>query len=359
MAESPTSERTEKPSAKKLREARERGQVPRSRDLSIAAASLAVTIAFDYFGEALLRRLSGRMAIGLSSLGDRPLRTLTPVELTSGLIADATGLALVVGPLVGIAALVGIGTTVAQSGWVLSSTPLQIDWNRLNPATGLARLKPSQSGVDLLKQVVGVSALTVLAYNVTRELVVDAPRLIWLSPAAAASSGWQRLVTLLWRTGFALLALAAADYGIQRWRHWSSLKMTKQEVRDEAKGEGGNPEVKARVRRIQREMTRKRMLGAVKTATVVITNPTHYAVALEYRREVSPAPRVVAKGKDHMAAKIRAAARDAGVPIVENVSLAQALYRGVEVGDTIPADLFGAVAEVLAYLVRIKQLTLQ
>ncbi len=156
----------------------------------------------------------------------------------------------------------------------------------------------------------------------------------------------------------ALLMIAAADYGVQRWRHWTSLKMTKQEVRDEAKGEGGSPEMKARVKKVQRDMTRRRMLKAVKTATVVITNPTHYAVALEYNRTVSPAPRVVAKGKDLLAAKIRAAARDAGVPIIENVSLAQALYKGVEVGETIPADLFGAVAEVLAYLVRIKQLML-
>ena len=358
MAETPVGERTEKPSAKKLREARERGQVPRSRDLSIAAASLAVTIAFDYFGERLLQRLTGRMAMGLATFGDHPLRALTPIEVTSVLIADGAGLALVVGPLIAAALIVGLGTTVAQSGWVISSTPMHLDWSRLSPANGLKRLKPSQSGVDLLKTVIGVSALTFLAYGVARELIVDSPRLIWLSPVDAASSGWRRLVTLLWQAGFALLALSAADYGVQRWRHWSSLKMTKQEVRDEHRGEGGSPEMKARIRKVQRDMTRRRMLKAVKTATVVVTNPTHYAVALEYRRETSPAPRVVAKGKDHVAAKIRAAARDAGVPIVENVSLAQALYKGVEVGDSIPAELFGAVAEVLAYLVRIKQLML-
>jgi flagellar biosynthesis protein FlhB len=359
MSETPQAERTEKPSAKKLRDARERGQVPRSRELSVAAASLAVTIAFDYFGPALLQRLSGRMAMGLATFADRPLRTLTPAELTSGMIADALGLALVVGPLAVVAAVVGVGATVAQSGWVVSATPLRLDWNRLNPATGLARLKPSQSGIDLIKMIAGVATLSVLAYGVARELVVDGPRLVWLSPGEAAASGWRRVIALLWRAGIALLALAAADFALQRWRHWSSLKMTKQEVRDEARGEGGNPEVKARVRRIQRDMSRRRMLAAVKTATVVITNPTHYAVALEYRREISPAPRVVAKGKDHLAAKIRAAARDAGVPIVENVSLAQGLYRGVDVGDTIPAALFGAVAEVLAYLVRIRQLALR
>lgn len=353
-----SSERTEKPSPKRLKDARDRGQVPRSRDVSVAAASLAVTLAFDYFGGAALERLSGRLARGLAAIGDRPLRTLTEVELTSGLISDAAGLAIVVAPLIGAAAVVGVGTTIAQGGWVVSSTPIHIDWTRLNPVNGFKRLAPSQSGVELLKTVLGAVTLTTLCYGVTKELVLDSPRLVWLSPVDAASSGWQRVLTLLWRAGFALLALAAADYGVQRWRHWTSLKMTKQEVRDEAKGEGGSPEMKARIRRIQREMTRRRMLAAVKTATVVVTNPTHYAVALEYRRHISPAPRVVAKGKDLLAAKIRAAARDAGVPIVENVSLAQALYKGTDVGDTIPAELFGAVAEVLAYLVRIKQLML-
>ncbi|MGE3508773.1 MAG: flagellar biosynthesis protein FlhB [Vicinamibacterales bacterium] len=358
MAETPTSERTEKPSPKKLRDAREKGQVPRSRDLSVAAASLGVTMAFDYFGARLMERLTGRMALGLQTFADHPLRTLTPAELTSGLVGDAAGLALVVGPLMAAAAVVGVGTTIAQGGWVVSSTPIRLDWTRLNPANGFKRLAPSQSGVDLLKTVAGAVTLSVLSYTVARELVEDSARLIWLSPVDAAASGWQRVITLLWRAGIALLLLAGGDYGVQRWRHWSSLKMTKQEVRDEAKGEGGNPEIKARIRRIQRDMTRRRMLKAVATATVVITNPTHYAVALEYRREISPAPRVVAKGQDHLAAKIRAAARDAGVPIVENVSLAQALYKGVNVGETIPSELFGAVAEVLAYLVRIKQLML-
>ena len=134
--------------------------------------------------------------------------------------------------------------------------------------------------------------------------------------------------------------------------------MSRQELKEEMRSSDGNPEIKARVRKVQREMNRSRMLKAVKSATVVITNPTHFAVALEYRRGTMAAPKVVAKGQDFMAARIREMARDASVPIVENVSLARALYAGAEVGETIPGDLFGAVAEVLAYLVRIKQLML-
>jgi flagellar biosynthetic protein FlhB len=134
--------------------------------------------------------------------------------------------------------------------------------------------------------------------------------------------------------------------------------MTKQEVKDESKLQEGNPEIKNRVRRIQYEMSRRRMLSAVKTATVVITNPTHYAVALEYKRGEMAAPRVIAKGKDALALKIREKARDHGVPIMENPPLARALHANAEVGDFIPPDLFGAVAEVLAYLIKIKQLVM-
>lgn len=202
------------------------------------------------------------------------------------------------------------------------------------------------------------TVITVIAYQVGKEILIDSPRLAWMAPHAAATEGARHLQTMLMRVGFALLVLAGADYGIQAWRYYSSLKMTKQEVRDESRSNDGNPEVKGRVRQVQREMQKRRMLGAVKTATVVITNPTHFAVALEYRRSTMSAPVVVAKGKDHLAQRIKAIAREKGIPMVENVPLAQALYREAEVGQSIPGDLFGAVAEVLAYLVRIKQVLL-
>jgi flagellar biosynthetic protein FlhB len=162
----------------------------------------------------------------------------------------------------------------------------------------------------------------------------------------------------LWRASLTLALLAGADYGLQYWRWYAQVKMTRQEVKDEFRANDGNPEIKARVRRVQREMTRRRMLHAVKTATVVITNPTHFAVALTYRRGEMAAPMVVAKGQDLMAARIRKVAAQHGVPTVEHVTLARALYKSAEIGDAIPGDLFGAVAEVLAYLVRLKQIVL-
>ena len=189
-----------------------------------------------------------------------------------------------------------------------------------------------------------------------RDLAADAMRFPWMSPAGAAGFGWSRIVRLLWQVGTAWLVIGAVDYGVQYWRHFSELKMTKQEVRDEGKASEGSAEVKGRLRSIQRDMRRKRMLAATAKATVVVTNPTHYAVALEYKRERHSAPIVVAKGRNLLAQRIRAIARENGVPVIENPPLARALHSGAEVGDTIPAALFGAVAEMLAYLIRIKQL---
>jgi flagellar biosynthetic protein FlhB len=182
--------------------------------------------------------------------------------------------------------------------------------------------------------------------------------LAWSTPGASAARAWAVGSRILWQAGFALLAIGALDYGIQRWRLLSSLKMTRQEVRDELRHSEANPEVKARVRRIQMDMVRRRMLQAVPRATVVVTNPTHFAVALEYRREKGSAPVVVAKGRDLIAGRIRDIAREHSVPIIENPPLARALYKECEVGETIPGALFGAVAEVLAYLIRIRQLVL-
>jgi flagellar biosynthetic protein FlhB len=169
---------------------------------------------------------------------------------------------------------------------------------------------------------------------------------------------WERTETLMWRIGFALAFLALFDYGLQRYRMMKTLKMSKEEIRNEAKESEGNAQVKGKIRRIQRDMARRRMIDDVKNATVVITNPTHFAVALQYNRDSMLAPKVLAKGRDILAARIREEARKHEIPIVENKPLAQALYKTVEVGETIPAQLFAAVAEVLAYLVRIKQLML-
>ena len=190
------------------------------------------------------------------------------------------------------------------------------------------------------------------------DLVLDAPRLARIAPADAAFTAWMAMRGLLWKSVLVLGTVAAADYLFQRRQHMTSVMMTKQEVKDDTRMSEGSPETKSRVRRVMVEMFKRRMMAAVPKATVVITNPTHFAVALEYHRHTMPAPVIVAMGQDHTAQRIKAIAREHGVPMVENVALAQALYRSCEVGDSVPAHLFEAVAEVLAYLIRLKQLVL-
>lgn len=358
MADEQSGEKSEKPSAKKLKEAREKGNVPRSADLVAALSLLAVSTVLARTGATSVARLQQHLAEGLRGLGDRAHLTMTPEYLGTIITQDGLLLALLVAPMMAVAAFTGLAGNLVQSGWVFAPERLTPDFTRLSPANGFARFAPSQAGITVLKASIAVTIVSTLLYSMSAQAMADTPRLAWMSPAMAGAEAWRWIWRLLMQGGLALLMLAGADVGWQWFRHYQSLKMTKQELRDESKGSEGNPEVKARVRRIQRDMTRRRMLAAVKTATVVITNPTHFAVALEYTRGAMSAPKVVAKGQDLLAQRIKEIAREAGVPIVENKPLAQGLFKGAEVGDVIPGDLFGAVAEVLAYLVRIRQLML-
>lgn len=357
MSES-SGEKTEKPSAKKYKDAREKGQVARSQDVLAAAGLLFVTAALAGTTETTLGRISTRMADGLTHFADGARTTISSGDLMSLIIRDLGFFGIAVAPVLATATIVAIAGNLAQTGFLFAPQKLSIDFTRLSPANGLQRLKPSQSGLDLIKTLIVATIIAVLGYQIGRDVLLDSPRYAWMAPQVAAAEGGRRLISLMYQIGFALLVIAGADYGLQKWRHIQGLKMTKQEVRDEGKSNEGNPEIKGRVRAIQREMAKKRMLGNVKNATVVITNPTHFAVAIEYRRSTMSAPVVIAKGKDLLAQRIKQLAREKGVPMVENVPLAQALYREAEVGQSIPADLFGAVAEVLAYLVRLKQVTL-
>jgi flagellar biosynthetic protein FlhB len=220
------------------------------------------------------------------------------------------------------------------------------------------RFALSQGGVETLKTLVAATAIAYFTWRAIEASIIDSARLPWMSPEGAAAVTWGHAETLLWRAAWTLGVLALADYAWQRYKMMSTLKMTRQEVRDEHKQAEGSGEVKGRMRRLQQQLSRRRMLRDVERATVVITNPTHVAVALEYRRETMVAPRVLAKGADHLAHRIRQAAIRHGVPIVENKPLARSLFASAEIGQTIPAQLFAAVAEVLAYLVRIKRLML-
>lgn len=351
-------EKTEKPSAKRLKDARQRGQVVRSKDL-VGVGSLAAALgALVYLGPSMVQRLGEMLGRGLKdapALGAGDIRAHEVGEL---LVTGMARAGWVTAPVLGAALGALLLVTTAQGGWVFATDALKPDWSRLNPANGLKRLGFQRGGTEMLKAIVVTALVAWVVWSALRTVVEVSPSFARMAPATAAAAGWNHVVSLLWTIAAGLVLLAGGDYGLQRWRLMSSLKMTKDEVRDEAKLVDGNPAIKARIRKIQREMARKRMLKAVPRATVVITNPTHYAVALEYDRRTMSAPRVIAKGRGFIAQRIKEIARQHNVPMMENVPLAQALFKTVALGDSIPAALFAAVAEVLSYLIRLKRITL-
>ena len=351
-------ERSEQPTSKRLNDAAERGQVARSKEVQDVVQLGAALMMLSWVGSYMVGSLADRVGAGISQIDGVAHRTVMPSELT----AIATGylwtLALIVGPMMATAVVAGLAAVSAQGGWNVSWQPLQPDLTKLNPVRGLKRLAPTKAGLDLVRVGIVAIALAWVAWGVVRPFVENSALLSRVSVTDASAETWTTILTLVKRALIVFATIAAADYLLKRYQLRKSLKMTKQEVKDEFKNSEGNPEIKGRVRRIQREMFRRRMLSATKGATVVITNPTHFAVALEYRRDAMAAPRVVAKGADHVAQRIKDVAREHGVPMVENVTLARALYAHAEIDEVIPADLFEAVAEVLAYLVRLKQLAI-
>jgi flagellar biosynthetic protein FlhB len=351
-------ERTEQPTAKRLQDARKKGKVARTKEAGQAASLIAATAVLGWIGSSGLERLGRTMASGIVRMGELAHAPLEQSQVTKLAVESVATVGVVSAPIALAAVLTVVALHTAQGGWVFASEALHVDFARMNPANGFKRLGPSTGGIELLRMVVSASLIGVLGWMALSNYLTASGQLARLEPSDAASTFWDVVSGLIKRSAIGLLAVAGADYFVQRHRLMSSLKMTRQEVKDDHKMTEGNPEIKSRVRRIQREMVRRRMLSATKKATLVVTNPTHFAVALEYRRQGMSAPVVVAKGRDLMAQRIKAIAREHGVPMVENVALARALYAEAEVGDVIPAALFEAVAEVLAYLIRLKQLVL-
>jgi flagellar biosynthetic protein FlhB len=351
MADTERHDRTEQATPKRLEEARERGQIPRSRDLNAAAVMLVAGIGLLTLGKGLGGQLAEVLRTGL---------TVDAAELQDGngmlaALKQAGGSALwAVAPVLGLTLLAAVGAPLALGGWAFSTTALVPDLSRLNPAAGVARMFSMRGWVELGK------ALIKFALVATAGIIV-----LWSERDSLMGLAQQPIGTAITHaislTGTALLALtgalvfiAAIDVPFQLWHYKRDLKMTKEEVRKEMRESEGSPEMKGRIRQMQRERAQGRMMLEVPKADVVIVNPTHYAVALRYDDKRNRAPVVVAKGVDHIAAKIREVATEAGVPLFEAPPLARALHRAVDLGEEIPAQLYVAVAQVLTYVFQLR-----
>jgi flagellar biosynthetic protein FlhB len=350
MADEQDLERTYPATPRRLEQARERGQVARSRELSTAAVAFAAALTLVSLGPALWGRCAEIMRSGPTL--DRAA-AFDPDRMTRVLSSLAEGSVWAILPVLALTLVATLAAPLLLSGWIFSGKAVMPDFNRLDPMHGLSNMLSKHSLVELVKAIAKCGLLAALgAWSIAHEF--DDLTTLSMQDAAGATICLGSLVG----TGFfalvgGLVLIAAFDVPYAIWRHRDALKMTREEIREELREAEGDPQLKARVRGLQRAAARKRMMAAVPTATVVVTNPTHYAVALRYD-ETMRAPRVVAKGMDKVAARIRDLATQAGVPLLEAPAVARALHRHADLDAEIPQTLYAAVAQVLAYVYQVR-----
>lgn len=343
--------KTESATPKRRSEEREKGNVPKSRELPAVAVMLGVFgvmyLTSEHMMGGLIAVFRDFLTVPASRVNsvDGVHTMLNDLFLRSGGILFPTFAGTV---------LFAVASNVAQTGFLFTMEPLRPNFNKLNPVAGVQKLFSPQSLAELAKAVMKFAFIGFVAWRVIRREIPFLPEIIEKTPEEIIVYFLRVGSSILLQCGLLLLFLAAGDYAFQRWSFEKGIRMSKEEVKEEYRQQEGDPAVKARIRSIQREKARRRIMQEVPTADVVITNPTHFSVALRYERGSSEAPKVVVKGADLMALRIREIAEESGVPIVERPPLARALYRDVDEGQEIPCELYQAVAEVLAFVYRLR-----
>lgn len=340
-------ERTEQPSGKRLGEARERGQVPKTAEAAPAVAVLAAAAFLTWSGAGWVGSFGALLPMTLGTLPADPWTSAEAEQFGRRMLKMFVALA---GPPVLTFALCKVAVNLLQVGFVVSLHPLSPRWEKLNPFAGLRALLGRAALIELAKAPLKLALFGIVAYFTIKNGLVTLLTSGGVDPRTSIALFGSLVTALLWRLGAVHLALAGLDYGYQRWSHRQSLRMTREELKEETRQAEGDPAIRARFRSLHRQYAMRRMMQDVATADVVVTNPTHFAVALRYDPAAMRAPTVVAKGARLLALEIRERAQAARVPIVEHKPLAQALYKAVPVGAEIPAALYRAVAEILAYV---------
>ena len=351
MAEDSDLERTEPASPKRLEQAREEGDVPRSRELSTCTILLAAGASLWTMGDSLIRHLNHNLISGLSL--EREV-IYDPNLLFSKIAGGLLEVLIAFAPIAVLLMIVALASPLLIGGWLFSAKALQPNFTRMNPISGIANMFSARAGVELLKAVIK----TLIVGSVAWVVVMNQKEAMFGLPLESLRIGIGHVghmigVCFLSIVG-ALVLIAAIDAPYQMWQYADKLKMTHQEVIQESKEANGNPQIKAKIRQQQREMARRRMMSEIPTADVIVTNPTHFAVALKYTEGGMGAPKVIAKGADAVAAKIRELGKEHNIPLLEAPPLARALYKHTELGDEIPEALYTAVAEVLAYVFQLR-----
>lgn len=346
-------EKTEKATPKRKQDARKKGQVLHSREISSALTLLILFLSIKLLGNymyqefiAFFRLCTDDLANSLDSSSVNELLRLLGIVLVQ--------LLKLVGPLFGIAVVVGFVASYAQVGSLFTMETLKPKLSNLNPFNGIKRIFSIRGLVELVKALLKITVVGIVAWQSLRAEENNIIKLMDLDLVSSAGYILSTAIDIAIKICVIMVVIGVLDYGYQWWQYEKDLKMTKQEVKEEYKEMEGNPEIKQKIKQKQREMSMRRMLAEVPKADVVITNPTHFAIAIRYDPEKAPAPIVIAKGQDYLAQRIRDVAKANGVEIVENKPLAQALYKAVEIGRQVPPELYQAVAEILAFVYQLK-----
>ena len=347
-----SSEKTEEPTQRKQDESRKKGQVAKSAELSSVFVILAAFVALKTASPYIYEKLTGYMRFifgGLDVRGDFTIQSIHVVIMNAGVVFLEAILPIMVPVL-----LVSVVVSFMQVGFAFTPDTIMPQFSRINPIAGFGRIFSKRSLVELVKSLVKITVVGYFIYRFIRQETVRIPALMMSELAESFAVLSAIIYDLAFQIAMVILVLAILDYGYQWWEHMQNLKMSKQEVKEEMKQTEGNPQIKGKIREKQRAMAMRRMMSEVPKADVIVTNPTHFAVALKYESGMD-APTVIAKGSDFIAQRIREIAKENDVVIVENKPLAQALFKHAEVGDFVPPDLYKAVAEVLAYVYRLKR----
>ncbi len=345
-------ERTEQPTSRKREEARKDGNVLTSKEVATFSVILGGFVMLSLFGFFIIQVLSTFMMESLSipKMTENTINTETLMHLfKNSLYVYSKGFM----PVLILPVFIIAGNLILH-GPVFTTKPLTVDITKISPMKGIKKIFSTDSVSDLFQSILKISVLTWVAVSALRGSWNEIASFSDAGIAAIASHSASIALKIFSRTLWVFAVVAVLDYIYQKWKYEKGLKMTKEEVKEETKTTEGDPLVKSRIRSLQREMARRRMMDAVPTADVVVTNPTHLAVALKYDTEKAAAPYVVAKGMDLVAGRIKEIARANGVPLVEDKPLARSIYKDVEIGSEIPVDLYKAVAGVLAYVYRLK-----
>ncbi len=352
MADDNDTERTESASPRRLEQAREEGHLARSQELTTFAMLMAGGGGLWWLGGNLFGQLRQLLRHGLQL--DAVVAS-DPAQMTTRLYELAASGFLALAPFFAVLLLMALGAPQLLSGWNFSVGALRFDLQRLDPVAGFGRLLSWRGGAELVKALLKSALITVVAAAVMWHYREPLQQLVLLTPEAAIAQTARIAGMSFLLIAGALAVVAAIDVPFQLWRHADDLKMSRQELRQEHKESEGDPQIKAAIRNQQRAMARRRMMAEVPKASVIVTNPTHYAVALSYEDRTMRAPRVVAKGADLVAARIRELGEEHHVPVLESPALARAIYHNTEIGAEIPETLYTAVAEILAYVFQLRR----